>query len=835
MDHLKSLDVAKRSAQLMGDGGAHLNDSNGPVHLLPEEAHTHVDHCGAHKGSLSMQESPVTADICAKLETSAKFLRGGDTTPSVQVHMRIICGFDPIPEGAPQILKEYYERACERYLQTPRDALMPGDCEGEVKLSEIEKGFSVGNSIRWEYHCETNERFWALRHVLPDAIYLQWGLGVHAYDWGKTKAREVYEILRDPVNIFYMAILRVDTLLMYGSCFQVYQMKGDVASRNISGPEAAWMGYRIGFQEQLRYVRCKARRKLPNGTWAFRSVAEAAGAQLRFIALPRDSPLQNRLIELGCGQPDQLTMAQVCSTLANHFRCRLRGVDRYYGTEAFSNHSLIQAMLHEDVKYDSDCDQTRKALFTFPSERALHAASILVLRREGTAGHWFKRGEESRSAGARAAKWGWRFAGRFVVVNRQLCVQIYKPSPLFFERAARTYLEKSIEAEPYASQLERFAEGSAYYRAVRLGSCFSPASLNPKTGLPWPLRYYPNLFDMLIGGLAGFELIGSGHLERCMSVFTSMAGSRKRNVREATISMEVRSPACATAREAMGMTGWSRVFAECAPLQQKLKSGFYCGDQVVAYVRKLTKRQLRGRKRDKAIDYDQKDRRGCYLFEDGMAATGKKRKHARKDRQKEAARELYAESDSSISQDGDVEASADDARGASAGDWDPDLDSRDCEECCGIEGASRLAACIDCGVVHCETCIESLGELQEPFYCSACISDDETDGGNSDAGASSIDPNLACSICKRSDDDANMLVCDGCAEGFHFRCVGLQAVPAAAEWYCEDCASVKRAEMWLKRKRLDLRRCKMPALLSRAVPHATPLPYPCFQDMAYCG
>ena len=62
---------------------------------------------------------------------------------------------------------------------------------------------------------------------------------------------------------------------------------------------------------------------------------------------------------------------------------------------------------------------------------------------------------------------------------------------------------------------------------------------------------------------------------------------------------------------------------------------------------------------------------------------------------------------------------------------------------------------------------------------------------------------LACSVCQRSDDDdANMHICDGCSEGYHVRCAGLEAVPTTAEWYCSDCSSVICAETWLKRQKL---------------------------------
>lgn len=60
-----------------------------------------------------------------------------------------------------------------------------------------------------------------------------------------------------------------------------------------------------------------------------------------------------------------------------------------------------------------------------------------------------------------------------------------------------------------------------------------------------------------------------------------------------------------------------------------------------------------------------------------------------------------------------------------------------------------------------------------------------------------MDPNLACSVCGKADNDSEMLVCDGCVEGFHLGCVGLEAVPDTAEWSCHGCSSVLRTETQL--------------------------------------
>uniref|UniRef100_A0A383VI14 PHD-type domain-containing protein n=1 Tax=Tetradesmus obliquus TaxID=3088 RepID=A0A383VI14_TETOB len=50
----------------------------------------------------------------------------------------------------------------------------------------------------------------------------------------------------------------------------------------------------------------------------------------------------------------------------------------------------------------------------------------------------------------------------------------------------------------------------------------------------------------------------------------------------------------------------------------------------------------------------------------------------------------------------------------------------------------------------------------------------------------SVDPNLACRVCHRNQDDDKMLLCSGCVDGYHTYCVGLKPVPAG-DWYCADC------------------------------------------------
>ncbi len=52
----------------------------------------------------------------------------------------------------------------------------------------------------------------------------------------------------------------------------------------------------------------------------------------------------------------------------------------------------------------------------------------------------------------------------------------------------------------------------------------------------------------------------------------------------------------------------------------------------------------------------------------------------------------------------------------------------------------------------------------------------------------------ACVVCNRMDDDENMLLCDGCDDGYHIYCCTpkLREIPDG-DWFCEECRPSKRA------------------------------------------
>ena len=58
-----------------------------------------------------------------------------------------------------------------------------------------------------------------------------------------------------------------------------------------------------------------------------------------------------------------------------------------------------------------------------------------------------------------------------------------------------------------------------------------------------------------------------------------------------------------------------------------------------------------------------------------------------------------------------------------------------------------------------------------------------------DAASMDIRDDHFCRICRYTDNEASMLLCDSCNRGFHFYCVGLDEVPDGA-WLCEGCAKM---------------------------------------------
>lgn len=52
-----------------------------------------------------------------------------------------------------------------------------------------------------------------------------------------------------------------------------------------------------------------------------------------------------------------------------------------------------------------------------------------------------------------------------------------------------------------------------------------------------------------------------------------------------------------------------------------------------------------------------------------------------------------------------------------------------------------------------------------------------------------MDAEEVCIICKTTDNDDLMLICDTCDFAHHTYCLGLTAVPRGESWRCPDCAT----------------------------------------------
>ena len=61
----------------------------------------------------------------------------------------------------------------------------------------------------------------------------------------------------------------------------------------------------------------------------------------------------------------------------------------------------------------------------------------------------------------------------------------------------------------------------------------------------------------------------------------------------------------------------------------------------------------------------------------------------------------------------------------------------------------------------------------------------------SSTSESEADP-IACQACKLDSDDASMLLCDGCDQGYHLYCLRpkMDSIPKG-RWFCKECSSKK--------------------------------------------
>ena len=68
-------------------------------------------------------------------------------------------------------------------------------------------------------------------------------------------------------------------------------------------------------------------------------------------------------------------------------------------------------------------------------------------------------------------------------------------------------------------------------------------------------------------------------------------------------------------------------------------------------------------------------------------------------------------------------------------------------------------------------------------------------------------PEIGCKVCTRGDNEAVLILCDGCDEGFHTYCIGIGRVPRVERWYCAECIKGQSAKQKLLQRRA-MRRAK---------------------------
>ena len=72
--------------------------------------------------------------------------------------------------------------------------------------------------------------------------------------------------------------------------------------------------------------------------------------------------------------------------------------------------------------------------------------------------------------------------------------------------------------------------------------------------------------------------------------------------------------------------------------------------------------------------------------------------------------------------------------------------------------------------------------------------DDKEDGDENEYEYEDED-DIHCVTCKKGDNEEEMLICECCERGYHYRCVGLKAIPEVEEWYCKDCHAEPKSEI----------------------------------------
>ena len=121
-----------------------------------------------------------------------------------------------------------------------------------------------------------------------------------------------------------------------------------------------------------------------------------------------------------------------------------------------------------------------------------------------------------------------------------------------------------------------------------------------------------------------------------------------------------------------------------------------------------------------------------------------------------------------------------------------------CMQCGGVEDEEAFVLCDACPNGGHFYCLEMTAVPEGDYVCVVCATRRATVSKTTPpphylpdlTGDDDVD--VPCMQCGRADDEATFVLCDGCPNGGHCRCMGLTGVPEG-DWYCAVCVAAGRA------------------------------------------
>ena len=117
-----------------------------------------------------------------------------------------------------------------------------------------------------------------------------------------------------------------------------------------------------------------------------------------------------------------------------------------------------------------------------------------------------------------------------------------------------------------------------------------------------------------------------------------------------------------------------------------------------------------------------------------------------------------------------------------------EADDAACQVCGSGDDAATMLLCDGCETGAAHTSCLGLSKVPDgDWFCPAC--------GGAPYGALDEADDVACQVCGSGDDDATLLLCDGCDAGaVHTSCVGLSEVPDD-DWFCPACGGMSYVDL----------------------------------------